>query len=262
VGEERLLLGRSCPTPELRRQFLAFGLAHRTEHDVDRVHAGQRHDGRLHVPVDAVLQRASLDRDQDVHLDRAVFDHDVLQHPDVLDRPADLGIEHLSKGLSDLVLAGHGDYPDSDGDYLDNTRLARIGAGPACLTRRSSRSTRPWPTTPGIACTGTWAWPDARSPSGRCRAACPCIRTPSGPTSDGWRRPAWSPGRCARPRRWAAPRPCTRSARHNRRRAATTACWPRCSPAWSGPPASETRRRTWPGSGARTWWRKEGPSRG
>ena len=57
---------------------------------------------------DAVLQRTALDRDQDVDPDDVAVDLDVLQHPDVLDGPADLGVHDAPQRFADLFLRDHG----------------------------------------------------------------------------------------------------------------------------------------------------------
>ena len=109
IGEERPLLDGSGPAAQLRHQVLALILVHLAEDDLDALARIQ--DGPHRSPdigVDAVLQRAAGDREQHVHADDPVVDLDALEHPNVLDGLADLGVEDLSKGLSNLFLGGHG----------------------------------------------------------------------------------------------------------------------------------------------------------
>ena len=56
-----------------------------------------------HVRSDPVLQGTALDGDQDVDPDRAVVHLDALEHADVLDRLADLGVQHVPQRPANLV---------------------------------------------------------------------------------------------------------------------------------------------------------------
>ena len=82
--------------------------------------------------------------------------------------------------------------------------------------------------------------------------ACPCTRTPSGPTSAGSRRRAWSPARSARPPAVGGPRRCIRSRAAEGEPPASTGCWPRCCAGWSGASGHSSRPTSWPASGAPT----------
>src|SRR5439155_5930257 len=112
-GEERTLLDRSGPAAELRHEVLALVLVHLAQDDLDALTRVQdRTHGSSHVGVDAILQGASGDGEQDIDADEPVFDLDPLEHADVLDRLADLGIEDVSKRLANLFFRWHGLAPD------------------------------------------------------------------------------------------------------------------------------------------------------
>jgi hypothetical protein len=104
IGEERALLLLRGPAAELGDEARALLLAHRGERDLDPGDALERRERRGDVVRDAVLQRAALDRDQDVHPHEAALDLDALEHADVFDRAPDLGVVHASERLADLVL--------------------------------------------------------------------------------------------------------------------------------------------------------------
>ena len=88
-------------------ELLALLLAHRGQRHLDALDARQRlHRGR-HVLRDPVAQRAAFDREQDVDPDGAAVDLDAIEHADVLDRTADLGVVHAPEGLADLCLGDH-----------------------------------------------------------------------------------------------------------------------------------------------------------
>ena len=83
---------------------------------------------------------------------------DPAQHADVLDRPADLGIEHVAECLSDLCF---GDHRVLSGSKLVDTvctveihHTARLRT---CPNRHPSRSTKRSPTIPGIGSTAICA---------------------------------------------------------------------------------------------------------
>jgi hypothetical protein len=82
--------------------------AHRRELHLDTVHALERLDGCRHVARDPILERTALDGQQDVDADHAAVHLDGSQHPDLVDRTADLGIPDALQGLPDLRLRGHG----------------------------------------------------------------------------------------------------------------------------------------------------------
>ena len=102
-------------TPELLHERLALLLRHRRQIHRDALHALERLDRGRDVVRDAVLQRAALDRDQDVDPDGIPVDRDAAEHADVLDRPADLGIQHAAECLTDL---GFGDHRVLSGSKL------------------------------------------------------------------------------------------------------------------------------------------------
>jgi hypothetical protein len=108
-GERDPMLRRlgARPPAELVHERLPLLLAHRREGDLDALHPGERAEGGGHVLRDAVLQRAALDRDQDVDADEPVLDLDPPEHPDVLDRATDLRVEDRPERLADLCLADH-----------------------------------------------------------------------------------------------------------------------------------------------------------
>ncbi len=59
------------------------------------------------VAVDAVLEGAPGHREQDLHGHGPVVHADGLEHPQVLDGLADLGVVDLPERLSDLFLGDH-----------------------------------------------------------------------------------------------------------------------------------------------------------
>ena len=65
-------------------------------------------DGGGHVARDPVLERTSLDGEEDVDPDDAAVHLDRLQHPDLVDRSADLGVPDALQRLADLRFRGHG----------------------------------------------------------------------------------------------------------------------------------------------------------
>jgi hypothetical protein len=103
--EELALLLRSGrpASSKFRDELRSLLLAHRGQLHVDAFDA-EGSKGVGHVRRDPVLQRTALDRDQDVDPHRAVVHLDALQHADVLDRLADLGVEHVPQCLADLIL--------------------------------------------------------------------------------------------------------------------------------------------------------------
>jgi len=104
--EELALLLRSGrrATSKSRDELCPLLLAHRGQLHVDAFDA-ERSEGVGHVRRDPVLQRTALDRDQDVDPHRTVVDVDALEHADVLDRLADLGVKHVPQCLADLILS-------------------------------------------------------------------------------------------------------------------------------------------------------------
>jgi hypothetical protein len=93
---------------ELGHELLPVLAAHRCELHIDALYALEGSHGRRHVARDPVLQRAALDREEHVHADDPAVDLDRLQHPDLIDRAADLGVPHALEGLADLRFGGHG----------------------------------------------------------------------------------------------------------------------------------------------------------
>ena len=96
-----------APAPKLVHEGLALLRAHGGKRDLDALDAVERPQGRRHIVRDPVLERAALDRDEDPDRDRASVDVDALQHADVLDRAADLGIHHTAQCLADPFLGDH-----------------------------------------------------------------------------------------------------------------------------------------------------------
>ena len=194
-GEERPLLHRGGPAAQLRHELFALVLVHLTEDHLDAL-AGieDRANRGPDIGVDAILQRATRDGQQDIDADDSVVDLDALEHPDVLDRLSDLWVEDVSEGLANLFLGGHGVLRI----MLIRTVLTSIirrWAGSslvpgyptmaACRTSERSMCTRRWPTIPGFASTVTSGWPGGRCPFGRCPGACPCIPIRFGRTCAG-----------------------------------------------------------------------------
>src|SRR5205085_2339637 len=58
------------------------------------------------VGVDALLEGAPGDGQEDMDANPAVLDRDPAQHAEVLDRLADLRIPHLAQGLADVLFGG------------------------------------------------------------------------------------------------------------------------------------------------------------
>jgi hypothetical protein len=109
-GEEGSLLDRGRPAAELRHQLLALVVGHLAQDHLDPLAGIQDGADRSpHVGVDAVLEGTSGDGQQDVDANEAVVDLDALEHADVLDRLADLGVEDGAEGLANLFLGGHRD---------------------------------------------------------------------------------------------------------------------------------------------------------
>ena len=100
--------GRAVGAAEIVHERLPLLLRHRRQRNLDALHAGERHDGLLHVVLDPVLERAALDRDQHRDADGSSVHLDVLEHADVLDRPVDLRVEDVPERRADLFGGGQG----------------------------------------------------------------------------------------------------------------------------------------------------------
>ena len=103
-------LGRSLGVRPTERadERLPLLRRHRRQADLHPLDAQQRLHRSGNLLRDPVAEGAAFDREQDVHAHVAAVDRDALQHADVLDRLADLGVEHLPERLADLCFAGHG----------------------------------------------------------------------------------------------------------------------------------------------------------
>jgi hypothetical protein len=88
---------------------LALLVAHLTEDDLDlgRVDPLDLGERASDVGIDALPKGTAGDREEDVHADGFARDLDPLQHADVLDGLADLGVEDLAKGASHLFFGDH-----------------------------------------------------------------------------------------------------------------------------------------------------------
>src|SRR5207244_12606699 len=96
-----------------------------------------------------VLKRASFYGDEYGHPNCAALDPDVFQHPDVLDRAADLGVKDLTKGEADLFSGRHG-FLDTTGYGRGEDARSAQGAGgrhalPAVPLHRVGRPPRVGP---------------------------------------------------------------------------------------------------------------------
>ena len=228
----------------------------------------ERRDGAGDVGLDAVPQRAAVDGEQDRHGDGVAVDPDVLQHADVLDRLADLGIQDVPQRGADLFLGGHGLFsrvgsafaadppvvtglPSMIPPAPDRARDGREGIMAGDGHRRSPEIHKALADDTRFR---LYRYVGARRPAGlRPRDVARgyrCTRTPSGPTCGAWRRPAWSRSEIRKGGSVGRPRTLYLGAASPRTRSrATTGCSPRCSSA----SCAGSGRSSGPWSMARDW---------
>ncbi len=92
---------------EARRQRRALVGAHHVEVQLDALDVRQRRDVLAHLVLEARAQRAAGDGERDRHLDAAFVDLDAAHHPELGDRAAQLGIDHVPERGQDLVVGRH-----------------------------------------------------------------------------------------------------------------------------------------------------------
>ena len=95
LGERDLLL---AAPPSFARISLRCSSLITSRSTVTDVTPSTASTARGHPPGDLVAHRASGDRQVDVDVDRAAVDPDVLDHPELGDGAADLGVLDLGKG--------------------------------------------------------------------------------------------------------------------------------------------------------------------
>ena len=105
LGEGDLALGTAVAEDLLEAGALLGG--HHAEAEVDRCHARHGRDGRRHVAVDRVLERAAGHGQQHVDRDRPVLGHlDRVHHPQLRDRSLDLRVVDGRQRVHHLLLRG------------------------------------------------------------------------------------------------------------------------------------------------------------
>jgi len=112
--EGPLLLGPASEHPDEPGTLL---LAHRAHPHVDARDA-ERLQRRRDVAGDALLKRASRDREEDVDTDGVAVHLDPGQHAEVLDRAADLGIVDPAERFANLGLGDQRALPRSVGGII------------------------------------------------------------------------------------------------------------------------------------------------